>query len=141
MNSSSFENRSYLLASNTRGTGHKSTSFTSAWFGDKRARLWRYLRDYSDDPSLPERVGEVEPRFARVKELLESCEIAKLVEKAIARGAQPVTSVLDVACGHGLVGLLVAYLCPRQLRVVSVDRTRRPAFGYFWQMARRRSGT
>lgn len=41
-------------------------------------------------------------------------------------GAAPHT-IYDLACGHGLVGLLVAYSHP-ELSLVSVDRTRRPAF-------------
>ena len=36
-------------------------------------------------------------------------------------------AVYDVACGHGLVGLLVAYRYPK-INLVSIDRERRPAF-------------
>ena len=109
----------------------------------KRARLWRYLRDLIPSrPALPEAVARLEaaqPRFGRVKEILESCEAFLHAERAaLAAGgeggeggdgeeAAPTRPIFDVACGHGLVGALLAYRFPRR-RIVAVDLERRPAF-------------
>ena len=100
----------------------------------KRARLWRYLRDLiPSHPALPEAVARLEasqPRFARVKELLESCEAFLLAERAaLAAGAgeeDAARPIFDLACGHGLVGALLAYRFPRR-PVLAVDIARRPA--------------
>ena len=108
----------------------------------KRAQLWRYLRDLMGDghDSLPELVAAVDDRYLRVKEILESAEVYRLAHKAIwaagyeqpsrAQSSQEllaIDTVYDVACGHGLVGLLLAYRF-RALQVVSVDLVHRPAF-------------
>ena len=48
-----------------------------------------------------------------------------------------VKRLLDVACGHGLVGLLIAYRFP-QLEVIGIDRDERPAHAAYvdaWQAA------
>lgn len=52
-------------------------------------------------------------------------------------GAAAVSTVYDVACGHGLVGLLLAYRFP-ELRVVGVDLSRRAAYDAYldaWRAA------
>ena len=97
----------------------------------KRTMLWRYL--WSIHPQLPEVVAALPPRFARVKELLESCEVAQLVKRALTRApaASRASTLYDVACGHGLVGHLLACILAAEgepIRVVSIDRVRRPAF-------------
>ena len=100
----------------------------------KRARLWRYLRDLiPSHPALPEAVARLEatqPRFARLKELLESCEAFLHAERAaLAAGAgdeDAARPILDLACGHGLVGALLAYRFPDR-PVLAVDRAQRPA--------------
>ena len=100
----------------------------------KRARLWRYLRDLIPSrPALPEAVARLEaaqPRFARVKELLESCEAFVHAERAAdAAGAgdeDATRPILDLACGHGLVGALLAYRFPHR-PVLAVDLAQRPA--------------
>ena len=100
----------------------------------KRARLWRYLRDLiPSHPALPEAVARLEasqPRFARVKELLESCEAFLHAERAaLAAGAgdeDAARPILDLACGHGLVGALLAYRFPHR-PVLAVDIAQRPA--------------
>lgn len=99
---------------------------------NKRGQLWRYLRDLMPDHELPGVVAQVEaasPRFLRLKELLESTEAYRHVVRALEatphRGAP--STIYDLACGHGLVGLLVAYSHP-DIALVSIDRERRPAF-------------
>ena len=84
------------------------------------------------DHELPDVVAQVEaasPRFLRLKELLESTEAYRHVVRALEatphRGAP--STIYDLACGHGLVGLLVAYSHP-DIALVSIDRERRPAF-------------
>ena len=67
----------------------------------------------------------------RVKELLESVEVASDAASFItlvAKGA-PVDVIYDVACGHGLVGILLAYRFPRR-RVVCIDLERRDGFDH-----------
>ena len=98
-------------------------------------------------------------RFARVKEILESAETFLHAEQAILRtdpttvlkrgkvrpepSDRPrtynptVSRVVDVACGHGLVGLLLAYRFP-SIQVVGIDRVQRPAYAAYvdaWQAA------
>lgn len=124
----------------------------------KRARLWRYLRELMPSrPALPEvfhELGVRHGRFARVKEILESCEVYRHAEAAVlaaeaaatgadaASAAPPLTSVFDAACGHGLVGLLLAYRFP-WLRLASCDLSRRPAYDAYleaWEAACGRAG-
>ncbi|EOD37736.1 hypothetical protein EMIHUDRAFT_460488 [Emiliania huxleyi CCMP1516] len=89
-------------------------------------------------------------RFARVKEILESGQVFAEAEQAVLRSdpdavvqrgkaatrrgrscSPSVQRAVDVACGHGLVGLLLAYRFPA-LSVVGVDRRQRPAYtAYF----------
>ena len=95
---------------------------------EKRGMMWRYLREalLPECPLLPEVVAALEaaaPRFGRVKELLESVEVVKQASVQAATASV----LVDVACGHGLVGLLLAFRYPH-LSLVSIDRTRRPAF-------------
>ena len=88
------------------------------------------------------------PRLLRVKELLESVEAYKVVERAIelaerapradgaapggggaralARPAAAIETIYDLACGHGFVGLLLALRYPAK-RVVCVDLEHRAA--------------
>jgi len=70
------------------------------------------------------------PTALRVKELLESVEAYAVAEAFISGCAvrgRPTHTIADVACGHGLVGLLLAYRFPHA-RVVCCDLARRPAF-------------
>mmetsp|Transcript_40990 Transcript_40990/g.108337 ORF Transcript_40990/g.108337 Transcript_40990/m.108337 type:complete len:561 (+) Transcript_40990:33-1715(+) len=126
----------------------------------KRLMLWRYFRDLMPSrPLLPEVFAELarrHGRYARVKEILESAMVYAHVEQAILRSdpstilkrgkVQPqqgreyeprLRRLLDVACGHGLVGLLTAYRFP-QLEVIGIDRAERPAHAAYvdaWQAA------
>ena len=69
------------------------------------------------------------PRLLRVKELLESVEAYKVVERAIELAEQTpaaIETIYDLACGHGFVGLLLALRYPAK-RVVCVDLEHRAA--------------
>ena len=70
------------------------------------------------------------PTALRVKELLESVEAYAVAEAFISGCAvrgRPTHTIADVACGHGMVGLLLAYRFPHS-KVVCCDLARRPAF-------------
>lgn len=70
----------------------------------KRARLWRYLREVMPaHPAFPlvfERLEARFPRYARLKEILESCEVFRHAEATVLRSdavGSPITTVFDVA--------------------------------------------
>ena len=70
------------------------------------------------------------PTALRVKELLESVEAYAVAEAFISGCAvrgRPTHTIADVACGHGMVGLLLAYRFPHS-KVVCCDLARRAAF-------------
>ena len=70
------------------------------------------------------------PTAVRVKELLESVEAYAVAEAFISGCAvrgRPTHTIADVACGHGMVGVLLAYRFPHS-SVVCCDLARRPAF-------------
>ena len=100
-----------------------------------RPRFFRYLRDAV--PGLPEIalavrvVADVAPRWTRVKELVESVEAFRnflaFLAEAETKGERTVETCFDMACGHGLVGVLIAYAFPEKT-VNACDWTRRPAF-------------
>ena len=100
---------------------------------EKRAQLWRHLREATPgSPDLASAFVNLEqshPRFARLKEVLESVAVYHHAEEAIVRagGASRVGAVYDVACGHGWVGQMLARRFP-ELQVHSIDLQRRPAF-------------
>jgi hypothetical protein len=110
-----------------------------------RARFYRYLHDSFGKhyPELPAILHEVDAsgsgRYLRVKELFESFEAFKILSSVVLTAEQqgrPVPAIWDLACGHGLVGILLAYRFPRK-KVVCVDLERRPAFAAFadaWRM-------
>jgi len=68
------------------------------------------------------RVWQTHLNSMRVKELFETIETFSLVESRIMRIPSLIT-VFDLACGHGLLGVLLAYRFPA-LRVVCVDLER-----------------
>jgi hypothetical protein len=101
-----------------------------------RPRFFRYLRDAV--PGAPELaaavrvVARVAPRWTRVKELVESVEafkhaLAFLAEAESHRGGLVIKTCFDMACGHGLVGVLFAYAFPEKT-ARACDWARRPAF-------------
>ncbi|EKX41854.1 hypothetical protein GUITHDRAFT_141611 [Guillardia theta CCMP2712] len=113
-----------------------------------RVRLLRYIFD-----SLPEfeeaveafdRAHLLEPKVCRVKEIIESIEMYKFVRDFLLslQHRKHIDRVLDVACGHGLVGILLARRFP-SLQVTSLDLVARPAFDVFrdgWDASMRERG-
>jgi hypothetical protein len=106
----------------------------------QRSRVMRYFHDAIDGlPELRDIVALVEaaaPKYTRVKELIESVEAFKLLLAFLATAEHAggtyneVETFFDLACGHGLVGVLVAYAFPSR-RVVACDRVRRRAFDVY----------
>jgi len=101
-----------------------------------RSRFYRYLRDnfgnhYPEFPAIFHHVDTVTgPQYLRVKEIFESLESFKTISSLILSAQEQckqVNLILDLACGHGLVGILLAYRFPKK-RVVCVDLEARPAF-------------
>lgn len=69
------------------------------------------------------------PDGVRVKELLESVEAYREIA-AFAHDAgkrRPLDCIYDMACGHGMLGLFLAYRFPH-INVVCVDKAKRPVF-------------
>jgi len=72
------------------------------------------------------------PDGLRVKELLETFEAYREIA-AFAHTAgkvRPLDTIYDMACGHGMLGALLAYRFPKR-QVVCVDTERRPIFDAF----------
>ncbi len=144
----------------TRHSGMLDPSATVASISPaQRGRFYRYLIDNFGVhyPELPSIFHHVDAsgcgRFLRVKELFESLEAFKVLSSVVLtsqsqqrsqekEASEPPESasssssfssrstIWDLACGHGLVGILLAYRFPKQ-RVVCVDLERRPAFDAF----------
>jgi hypothetical protein len=110
-----------------------------------RRRTERYLLDAI--PGMPELAAVVRavelaaPRYTRVKELFETVEAFKLVHAFLAAMERRTTedsagdekkigTVFDLACGHGLLGVALAYAFPNK-RVVACDRVRREALDVY----------
>ena len=110
-----------------------------------RRRTERYLLDAI--PGMPELAAVVRavelaaPRYTRVKELFETFEAFKLVHAFLAAmerrttedsagDAKKIETVFDLACGHGLLGVALAYAFPNK-RVVACDRVRREALDVY----------
>ena len=77
------------------------------------------------------------PKYLRVKELFETFEAYRRIGQAIYEQWREgnVETIYDLACGHGLLGILLAWRFPA-LRVVCVDRERRPAFDHYLEIVR-----
>ena len=103
-----------------------------------RDRLARYFRDACE--GLPEFAGvfaraeRLAGKYTRVKEIVESVEAFKVVVSFVATceqtGARKVRKFFDLACGHGLVGIMLAYAYPDRA-VMACDRKRRESFEAF----------
>ena len=109
-----------------------------------RARVWRYMRDvmglshYPELAAIMAAADEDDDGHVRVKELFESLESYKVLANFIVaaqrtglqNGYPPIERVVEVACGHGLVGILLAYRF-RGLQVHLYDIEKRPTFNAF----------
>ena len=80
--------------------------------------------------ALLDHVAMKQPKHLRTKELIETVEVVKRagseINHLLSKAGQ-VSGIYDLACGHGLAGVLMAYRFPK-LQVVCIDRTRRPCF-------------
>ncbi|CAE8676811.1 unnamed protein product [Polarella glacialis] len=68
--------------------------------------------------AVAEHILQHAPRLLRAKELLETVEAFKQIanfaaDASKARGGVPLARAYDVACGHGLLGCLLAYRFPK----------------------------
>jgi len=102
--------------------------------------LLMYVEEVTHSDELATMISEISrryPSYLRVKELFETVEAYKRIGQAIYEQwrAGHVETIYDFACGHGLLGILLAYRFPK-LRVVCVDLERRPAFDHYLEVAR-----
>ena len=119
----------------TRATTLCPHAFVADLSETLRANVASYLRSRCPHSlelvNVCDHVALTQPTHLRVKELVETMEVAMITGDAIhaslARDPARVTTVYDLACGHGLLGCLLAYRFPR-LDVVCVDTERRPCF-------------
>lgn len=107
----------------------------------QRARIWRYLRDMIGKGFYPEvaravaNLDHLPNSHMRMKELFESVECFRKIETFIvdarktlkAEGLPLPSRVLDLASGHGLVAVLLAYRF-NDIEVHAFDLYRRPSF-------------
>ena len=80
------------------------------------------------------------PKSLRVKEMFETLEAFRLIEKQISllmarrredqQEENQVTTIYDLACGHGLLGVVLAYRFA-DVRLVCVDMERRNCFDHY----------
>lgn len=107
----------------------------------QKARIWRYLRQamgkdhYTELTSIVHEVDVVTQGKVRVKEIFESFETYKILENFVVnaqrtrtRASLPaINEVYELACGHGLVSLLLAYRFPK-IQFHLYDISKRNAF-------------
>lgn len=112
---------------------------STAMVADLDAERLQLLLTYVSETTRSEELSafvattvELHPTYLRVKELFETVEAYRRIGQAVYERwrAGEVDVVYDFACGHGLLGVLLAYRF-RKLRVVCVDLERRPAFGHY----------
>ena len=107
--------------------------------GKMRVRLLRYFS--TAVTGMPEIAGAVlamektNPQHLRLKELLESIEVFNIIISHLNsaesfRASKSYDTFFDLACGHGLVGVLLAHAFPKRM-VRSFDHARRPALVAF----------
>ena len=105
----------------------------------QRARMWRYIRDvmgvgyYTELAGILAAVDNDEFGHLRIKEVFESLESYKVIANfiiAATKTGNPPTSIVELACGHGLVGCLLAYRF-HNLSVHLYDLHQRPTFDAF----------
>ena len=104
------------------------------------SRVWRYLRDvmgvgyYSEMAAIMAAVDDDEFGHLRIKEMFESFESYKSISNFIIAASKtsptPPKSIIELACGHGLVGCLLAYRF-HNLDVHLYDLHKRPTYDAF----------
>ena len=112
------------------------------WLGpDLRELLWTYVAEtaHSDElAGILRAVSREHPDYLRVKELFETMEAYRRIGQEVYEKWRVgrVRSVYDLACGHGLLGILLAWRL-RKVDVVCVDLERRPAYGHYLEQVRK----
>lgn len=109
----------------------------------QRARVWRYIRDcmgpyYTELGNILAAADLDDEGHVRVKELFESVEAFKVTSRFILAANRtrntcnqsPIQNVVELAGGHGLLSVLLAYRFP-QLNVSCYDLLQRPTFEAF----------
>jgi hypothetical protein len=106
----------------------------------QKTRVWRYIRDvmgvgyYSELASILAAVDNDEFGHIRIKELFESLESYKVISNFVIAASKtskaPPQSIVELACGHGLVGCLLAYRF-HNLTVHLYDLHKRPTYDAF----------
>ena len=109
----------------------------------QRARIWRYIRDcmgpyYTELGNILAAVDLDDQGHLRVKELFENIEAFKSISRFIlatnrtrnSLQLEPLQNVVELAGGHGLLSVLLAYRFP-QLNIACYDLLKRPTFGAF----------
>ena len=111
-----------------------------------QAIISTYLSSFSNEVAEAlKRVWQKYPTSLRVKELFETMETFRLIHRQLSiilaraskrqRAHESIKHVYDLACGHGLLGVLVAQRFP-SLRVVCVDLVKREAFDHYLEAFR-----
>jgi len=103
-----------------------------------KGRFWRYITDrfgshYPEIAAILHQVDCDAPECLRLKEIFESIESFRVISSFIVSAqstGQVVDRIFDVACGHGLVGILLAYRFPGA-QVLCVDIEQRNAFAAY----------
>ena len=117
-----------------------SNAMVSGLDSERIDLLWRYVAHTAHSEAVADILIEVSrryPKHLRVKELFETMESCARIGQAIYdayRGGR-VRTIYDLACGHGLLGILFAWRF-RDAEVVGVDRERQDAFGHYLDVAR-----
>jgi hypothetical protein len=98
----------------------------------KRAAIWRLLHTCTTfvGGGLASMVALLPSHYVRIKELLESIETFRHVERIMKQ--RKITHIYDVGCGHGLVGMLCAVSYP-QIQVHAIDLVPRDSFQAYRQ--------
>jgi SAM-dependent methyltransferase len=109
---------------------------------ERAKSLYAYVEETGRSERLTAIVRDIvsrHPRYLRVKELFETVEAYKRIGQAIYEEWRKgrIVNIYDLACGHGLLGLLFAHRF-RQIDVFCVDLERRPAFDHYVEVARQR---
>lgn len=89
-------------------------------------------------PCIIDSIVSSYPKYLRVKELFETMEVYKHIGQAIYDQwrTHGLDVVYDLACGHGLLGVLLAFRFPK-IQIVCVDREARIAFEYYLEIFRK----
>jgi len=103
--------------------------------------LWAYVAETAHSEEVADilrAVSQEHPDYLRVKELFETMEAYRRIGQEVyaRRRERRVDSAYDLACGHGLLGILLAWRL-RSVEVVCVDLERRVAFDHYLEGVRR----